>query len=118
MSRRYNSNKEIKKVTDISKNFIEEHIRTITNINDLIWIMDTKKTCIANEEHEIRKASPSLTDEQIAAKARRQYFGAFRSEFAHKFYPELFTKNTDKMKIDDSLTLAIQARLAELNSHN
>lgn len=117
MSRRYNANKEVKKVTDINKEFIEEFIRTSATIADLIWLKDTKNACIATEEQEIRKNSTALSDEQITAKARRQYFGAFRSEFAKKFYSGLFAEKPDKKSVD-TLALAIEARLSELSAAN
>ena len=115
MSRRTNTKKEIKKVTDINKSFIESFIRTEATIEDLMWIKETKCACTIDEEREIRKTDSALSDEQIAAKARRQYFGAFRSAFAKKFYPELFAEKIDKKKNEDTIALAIEARLTALS---
>lgn len=111
-----NNTKEVTKVTDINKEFIEEYIRSTNNIEDLVWIKDTKWNCTVNEERKIRKSNPMLSDEQISAKARRQYFGAFRAEFAKKFYPELIVEKSSKKEREDSLALAIAARIAILNA--
>ena len=114
MSRRTNTEKEIKKVTDINKSFIENFIHTQATREDVMWIQETKRNCTIYEEREIRRTDSSLSDKQIEAKARRQYFGAFRSAFAKRFYPELFAKKIDK-KNEDTIELAIEARLTALS---
>ena len=111
------NNKEIKKVTDINKKFIEEFVSNHANMDDLMWIQATKYNCIENKKCAIRKANPNLTEEKIAIKARREYFGTFRSEFAKKFYPGLFSeKKTSSKNGIDTLTAAIEARFIELSA--
>lgn len=113
-----NDTKKIEKVTDINKQFIEEFILSTTNIEDIKWIDEMKWICTAKTARRIRNENPTFTNEQVDAKTRREYFASFRTKFAEKFYPDLFAEKNTKKASEDTLALAISARLAALNATN
>lgn len=70
--------KEITKVLDISREFVEEFYRTASK-EDREWIKGETARCITE-------------------KGDVKYFAAFRPEFAKKFFPELVAKKSSKKK--------------------
>ncbi len=62
--------KEITKVTDISRKFIEEFFAVAPKVEQ-DWIIERSETLMSE-------------------KGDRKYFAAFRSEFAKRYFPELF----------------------------
>ena len=105
---------EVTKVTDINMNYINKFIETASN-EDLDWIEKTTKKCKDDAEKDIRTAHPNLCDEEIEKRTDRQYFGAFRSAFAHEYHPELFAAKKLPAK-KNSMADAITKRRAALNA--
>ena len=70
--------KEITKVLDISREFVESFYAT-ANIEDQLWIEERM-------------------DKLMKEKGDVKYFAAFRSEFAKKFFPELISTKVNKKK--------------------
>lgn len=71
-----NDVKEIKKILDISRDFVKDFYRTASN-DDREWI---------------KGRTAALMKEKGGVK----YFAAFRAEFADKFFPELRAKKANK----------------------
>ena len=84
---------KIKTVQDISREFIENYVASCNNIEDIEWIVDKQ-------------------EELIKENGDRYFFPPFRSEFAKKFYPDLFAKKNKKKK--PSMLDSSKARLEEL----
>ena len=73
-----NEVKEITKVLDISREFVENFYAT-ASIEDQLWIEERM-------------------DKLMKEKGDVKYFAAFRSEFAKKFFPELVSTKVNKKK--------------------
>lgn len=71
--------KVITKVLDISREYVEDFYRKASK-EDKEWMK-------------------GRTAELVLEKGDIKYFAAFRSEFAKKFFPELFTKKAGKKKV-------------------
>lgn len=106
---------EVTKVTDINMNFVKKFIETASD-KDITWILDTFNECHEKEEESIRAAHSDLDEEEIAKRADRQYFGAFRSKFAEKYCSELLAKNQKRNTKQNPLLEAIDKRRAALNA--
>ena len=105
---------EVTKVTDINREYIEKFIEE-ASVESIGWIEQTIKACRKHEEKRIRTKHPELAAAEIKKRVDRQYFGNFRSVFAHKFHPELFVvKKTPTKKT--SLLDTIEKRRAALNA--
>ena len=92
------SDSEVTKVTDINMNYIQKFIETASEA-DIAWIEATFNKCRAD----------------VSKRAERQYFGNFRSKFAHEFYPNLFVAKETPAK-ESTLMKAIKERRAALNA--
>jgi len=71
-----NEKKEIKKILDISRDFVKNFYRTASN-EDREWIKG-RTAALMKEKGDVK------------------YFAAFRAEFADKFFPELRAKKSNK----------------------
>ena len=105
---------EVTKVTDIDMQFIQKFIETASE-KDIIWILNTFDECHKNEAKKIRTSKPGLSEKDVTKQADRQYFGAFRSKFAKKFYSDLFAAEKTLSK-KNPLMDAIEKRRAVLNA--
>lgn len=87
-------NKEVTKVVDINREFVEKFAETATD-EEIKWIMDT-------------------IEELIKEKGEKGYFAAFRMEFAKKFMPELIAKKkvVKKKSMLDNLGAILEKRIA------
>ncbi len=108
---------EVTKVTDINMNFVKKFIETASD-EDITWILDTFNECHKSEKESICAAHSDLNEKEIANRADRQYFGAFRSKFAEKYYPELLAKNKNPKSKNSPLLVAIEKRRAVLGVTN
>lgn len=106
---------EVTKVTDISMEYITNFILNDATADEVIWLRCTAERCKAEARADIKRDNPEMETNQIAAKASRQYFGAFRAEFAKKFRPELVADKTKRQK-KDALADAIAKRLEVLGA--
>lgn len=114
--RKIRSINEVTKVTDINMNYIQKYIET-ASAEDIAWIEETYNKCLKNEAKNIRESHPDMNDKEITTRAERQYFGAFRSEFAHKYCTHLLDNGKTK-KSENALLSAINKRRSELAPTN
>ena len=106
---------EVTKVTDINREYIEKFIEEASaESND--WIEQAIKACRKYEETRIRTDHPELDAVEIEKRVNRQYFGNFRSVFAHQFHPELFVDKETPTTKKTSLLDTIEKRRAALNA--
>lgn len=105
---------DVTKVTDINMNYINAFIKTAAE-TDIDWIEETFKKCREEAVESIRSNHPALDEEEVQRRADRQYFGAFRAEFARKYHPELLADKKKTLK-KNSLMDAISNRRAALTA--
>lgn len=106
---------EVTKVTDINREYIEKFIEE-ASVESIDWIEQTIKACRKYEEKRIRTNHPELSAVEIKKRVDRQYFGNFRSVFAHKFHSELFVVKETPTTKKTSLLDTIEKRRAALNA--
>lgn len=104
---------EVKKVTDISMKFIVNFLENIATDEQADEIMEMEARCKKEEVKNIRADNPGLSDKEVEARANRQYFGAFRAEFAKRFYPELLSQKKGSGEKKSALELAYERRKAQ-----
>lgn len=113
MKKRF-SDSEVTKVTDISREYIEQFFETASD-EDITWAVNTIKDCRDYQKKRILKKHPGLDAVEVEKRADRQYFGTFRAEFAKKYCSHLLARKKAPEK-KSSLLDVIQNRRAALNT--
>lgn len=102
---------EIEKVSQISAKHIAQFIKTAST-DDVLWIKRTKDECAKTIESEVRTDKPNLSAEDVVKQVNLRVFTAFRSEFAKKYIPELYSSKKPT-KRDDEIDKAIAEALSK-----